>query len=484
MTAQWGVLTAEELIKPVRAELVVGSVAAVFSGISTDSRTVKPGDLFVALKGEQFDGHEFIPEVIAKGAAGILIQAGRPVEWPNPNPAVVMAVTDTLKALGDLAFWWRRQHKIGLAAITGSVGKTTTKEMTAAILELSFKTLKNKGNFNNLIGLPLTLLTLDPSYQRAVLEMGMNQPGEIARLTEIAGPDVGLITNVAAVHLEGLGDIMGVAKAKIEMLEKISMNAQVALNGDDELLLKFAEPFRRKIVTFGLKPRNDIRATEIRDLGPDGTVFQLQYQEHSFPIRLRVPGSQYVYNALAAAAIALKLREPMEKISRGLEAYRGVAGRFNLNHLSGDIILIDDTYNSNPYALKAALKALSPFIKDKGRLLVGLGEMLELGKETVSAHLEAGTMVAETQAAYFWAMGEHAKEMISGALEKGFPENQAEIIENHEQMIRKIKAVQRPGDVIFLKGSRRIGLDKVAAGLKQTATYEEQDESIKKNSRS
>ncbi|RPI75423.1 MAG: UDP-N-acetylmuramoyl-tripeptide--D-alanyl-D-alanine ligase, partial [Desulfobacteraceae bacterium] len=352
----------------------------------------------------------------------------------------------------------------------GSNGKTTVKEMTAAILELSYKTLKNKGNFNHLIGLPLTLLTLDSGYQRAVLEMGMNHSGEIARLTEIAGPDVGLITNVAAVHLEGLGDIAGVAKAKIEMLEKISMNAQVALNGDDELLLKFAEPFRRQIVTFGLKSRNDIRATEIRDLGADGTVFQLQYQGRSFPMRLRVPGSHYVYNALAAAAIALKLREPLEKIRQGLEAYRGVAGRFILSDLPGEVLLIDDTYNSNPYALKAALKALKPFIKDQGRLLVGLGDMLELGDETIPAHLEAGALVAETRAAYFWAMGEHAQEMITGALEKGFPENQTETAENHEHLIGRIKAVLRPGDVVFLKGSRRIGLDKVAAGLKQTAS--------------
>jgi UDP-N-acetylmuramoyl-tripeptide--D-alanyl-D-alanine ligase len=460
------------MILPVRAELVSGSGATIFTGISTDSRSIQPGNLFVALKGDHFDGHDFIPQVIAEGAAGILIQTGRRPELPSGNAVAVMTVADTLKALGDLALWWRRQHKVRLAAITGSVGKTTTKEMTARIMEISYKTLKNKGNFNNLIGLPLTLFTLDSSYQRAVLEMGMNQPGEIARLTEIASPEVGLITNVGAVHLEGLGDILGVAKAKIEMLERISANAQVALNGDDELLLKVAEPFRRKIVTFGLKPRNDIRALDIRDLGTQGTVFQLQHQSQSFSVRLRVPGSQYIYNALAAAAIALKLQEPPEKIRQGLEAYEGVSGRFNLNYLPGEVILIDDTYNSNPYALKAALKALPPFIKGQGRLLVGLGEMLELGKETVPAHLEAGGMVAETQAFYFWAMGEHAKEMIAGAMEKGLPAARAETVDSHEEMIRKIKAVLQQGDVIFLKGSRRIGLDKVVAGLKEAVSGE------------
>ncbi|MDP6179478.1 MAG: UDP-N-acetylmuramoyl-tripeptide--D-alanyl-D-alanine ligase, partial [Desulfatiglandales bacterium] len=252
MTAKWGEITAGEIISPIKGELKSGTPGSVFTGLSTDSREINPGQLFWALKGEKYDGHDFVEQAIDKGATGIVIKKGYLLKIPPGRSLVLMKVTDTLKALGDLAGWWRHQHGIPVAAITGSVGKTTTKEMTASILGLGALTLKNKGNFNNLIGLPHTLLALEEVHGRAVLEMGMNRPGEIARLTEIADPDIGLITNVARVHLEGLGNIEGVARAKVEMLDKISKDGQVVLNGDDELLMRVASPFQKKTITYGL----------------------------------------------------------------------------------------------------------------------------------------------------------------------------------------------------------------------------------------
>ena len=271
MKAKWGEITAGAITAPIQGELISGPPEAVLGGLSTDSRKIIPGQLFWALKGERYDGHDFVEQAIDKGAAGIVMAKGYRPEIPAGRNPVVIAVTDTLKAIGDLGNWWRRQHSIPVAAITGSVGKTTTKEMAASILGLHAKTLKNEGNLNNLIGLPLTLLLLEEAHRRAVLEMGMNRPGEVARLTEIADPDIGLITNVAKAHLEGLGNIEAVARAKVEMLEKMSKEAQTILNGDDGLLMKVASPIQRRVITYGLGPRHPIRADKIRSLGKEGT---------------------------------------------------------------------------------------------------------------------------------------------------------------------------------------------------------------------
>jgi UDP-N-acetylmuramoyl-tripeptide--D-alanyl-D-alanine ligase len=466
MTAKWGEITAGAIIPPIQGELTSGPSEAVLSGLSTDSRKIIPGQLFWALKGERYDGHDFVRQAIDKGAAGIVIQKGYGPEIPARRNPVVIAVTDTLKALGDLGNWWRKQHPIPVAAITGSVGKTTTKEMAASILGLNAMTLKNEGNLNNLIGLPLTLLLLEEAHRRALLEMGMNHPGEIARLTEIADPNIGLITNVARAHLEGLGDINAVARAKVEMLENMSEEGQAILNGDDELLMRVASPFKRKVTTYGLGSANAIRADKVRNLGRDGVSFELQYFGHSDSIRLRIPGLQNVLNALAASAIALCLDEPPDLIVQGLNRFKGIKGRFMITHLPKGITLVDDTYNSNPSSLKAAIDSVKELVADGGRVIVGLGEMLELGDETVAAHLEAGNMVAELGAYYFVAMGEHAAQMIEGAVSRAFPSARAMVVSSHKEMVQKIRGIMKGGDVILLKGSRKMQLEKVAESLK------------------
>ena len=466
MTPIWGEITAGTIIAPIQGELIAGSPEAVISGLSTDSRRIAQGELFWALKGEKYDGHDFVAQAIDKGAAGAVIDKGHRPEISVTRNPVLISVTDTLKGLGDLGNWWRRGHPIPVAAITGSVGKTTTKEMAASILGLHALTLKNEGNLNNLIGLPLTLLLLAKAHQRAVLEMGMNRAGEIARLTEIAEPNMGLITNVGRAHLEGLGDINAVARAKVELLEKMPKESQAILNGDDELLLRTASPFQRKLTTFGLGPENQIRAEKIQSLGKEGTAFDLRFFGRTQPVRLRVPGLQNVFNALAASAVALCLESSPEHIREGLRGFEGIKGRFMISHLPGGVILVDDTYNCNPASLRAALDSARGLVTGEGRLIVGLGEMLELGDETVPAHLEAGNMVAERGAFYFLAMGEHAPQMIEGAVSKGFPKQRATEARSHEEMAQEIGASMNKGDVILLKGSRRMQLEIVAGYLK------------------
>jgi UDP-N-acetylmuramoyl-tripeptide--D-alanyl-D-alanine ligase len=297
--------------------------------------------------------------------------------------------------------------------------------------------------------------------------MGMNRPGEIARLTEIADPHIGLITNVARAHIEGLGDINGVARAKVELLEKISSDSQVVLNGDDELLMSVASQFSKKMITYGLESKNDIRAENIINLGREGLSFELRFQGDSVPIRLRSPGLQNVFNALAASSIAICLEEPYDHIVEGLYGFKGIKGRFMINTLPGGITLVDDTYNSNPSSLKAAIDSVKELMANGGRVMVGLGEMLELGDDTMQAHMEAGAMVAEIGVSYFFAMGEHAPEMIKGALTRGFPPDRAVAVNSHEEMGKKIKENMKNGDLILLKGSRGMALEKVSDILKR-----------------
>jgi len=341
--------------------------------------------------------------------------------------------------------------------------------MTSAILSLEGFTLKNEGNLNNLIGLPLSLFLLDESHRYAVLEMGMNRPGEIGRLTEITDPDVGLITNVGRAHLEGVGSIEGVARAKVELLERMSPRALAILNGDDRILMQAAAAFRKKPITFGQGLQNPVRAEKIRNLGREGFSFDIHWEGKSFSVRLRVPGFQNVYNALAAAAIALSMNLSTDRIQEGLSGFEGIKGRFKVAPLPDGSILIDDTYNSNPSSLRAALESLRALAPQGRKVIVGLGEMLELGDETVPGHVEAGEMVAQAGADWFVALGDHAPEMIRGALHKGYPMERAIHVKDHQEMGAKILEVMKPGDLVLLKASRRTGLDRVADRLKENA---------------
>lgn len=465
MPVSWGKITAQEILQPIGGALVAGDSKAPLAGISTDSRNIQPGALFWAIKGERYDGHDFVRNALEKGAVGALLERRYSFHYKDKREPVLITVEDSLRALGDLAGWWRNQHDVHVVAITGSAGKTTTKEMTAGILGIGSETLKNRGNLNNLIGLPITLLDLNQAYRNVVVEMGMNHAGEIARLTEISNPDVGVITNVGMAHLEGVGNLEGVARAKVELVEGISHKGKIVLNGDDRLLMKAASPFERDVVTFGLGKQNAVRAEEIKNLGPRGFSFEMVYQRRSWPVQLKVPGLQNVMNALAAAASALLLDVSGEKVAEGLGEFEGVEGRFMLHVLPGGISLVDDTYNANPISLGAALESIESLAGEPSNIIVCLGEMMELGNKTVPAHYDAGVRVAKLGPRAFFAMGEHAPEMVRGAVESHMSSNRVMHMETHQEMVENIKRQMRKGDLVFIKGSRRIGLEKVVKAL-------------------
>ena len=339
------------------------------------------------------------------------------------------------------------------------------------------RVLKTRGNFNNLIGLPLILLELGEQHGRAVLEMGMNRRGEILRLTEIADPDVGVILNVGTAHMEGLGSLEGIAEAKTELMEKIRPEALMVLNGDDELLMRKAHAISRKKMTFGLGEKNDVRARKIESLGLKGTRFHVEYGQNSWPAELKIPGHHNVMNALAAFAVGIILDEHPERIVEGLSRYEGMKGRFGIVRLKRDVVLVDDTYNANPSSLKAAIKTVRTLRKKGSRLIVGLGDMLELGDAAVQAHENAGELVAKAGATWFFAMGEHGRDMERGALAAGMPSGRVKIVQNHKQMADHIMKEMNERDVIFLKGSRRMGLERVSQEIERLHSLKSKSDS-------
>jgi UDP-N-acetylmuramoyl-tripeptide--D-alanyl-D-alanine ligase len=352
-------------------------------------------------------------------------------------------------------------------AITGSNGKSTTKEMAASILSLKTNTTKSPGNFNNLIGLPLTILSLEEDHKMAVLEMGMNRPGEIARLTQIAEPDIGLITNVAGAHLEGLGDLNGVIKAKGELLREMSQGSTAILNGDDESTVRLASTFQGPIITFGLGKMNQVRAENIKKIGACAQAFNIYMNSERIQAKINLPGIHNVFNALSGAAIALCSSVSKELIVQGLEDFRPLKGRFQIIDLDGGIRIIDDTYNSNPSSLKAALLTINELLEKKHALVAGLGEMMELGKEASRYHFDAGQLMAGMGVRCLVVLGEHGRQVIEGACKGGMDISQTYLAANHSEMIDAIKTNIREGDIVLLKGSRKVALDVVVEGIRE-----------------
>jgi UDP-N-acetylmuramoyl-tripeptide--D-alanyl-D-alanine ligase len=356
-----------------------------------------------------------------------------------------------------------------VAAITGSTGKTTTKEMAALVFETLGPALKTEGNLNNLIGVPLTLLRIQAEHEFAVIEMGMNKPGEIEILTKIAAPDLGLITNVGMAHLEGLGSLSGVAMAKWELADGLRAASPLVINGDDpELILRAAET-RRDVITFGLGECNMFRAVEIENLGVKGVRFLLVYSGQAYPVSLRAAGTYQVMNALAAAALGVTAGAGPERAACALERFSPLKGRFVIHRPPGGFMLVDDSYNANPSSLKAALQSAAGLVDKASRLLVGLGAMAELGGGAAEAHLDAGRLVAASGAACFWAMGLHASEMAEGAAQAGMQAEEIRVSDSHRAMASSIREVVRPGDVVFIKGSRSAGMERVVEFLKKPA---------------
>jgi UDP-N-acetylmuramoyl-tripeptide--D-alanyl-D-alanine ligase len=433
-----------------------GTANRRLSGISTDSRNLKVGELFVPLRGARFDGHDYLIQAVRNGAAACLseeVVAGLPVP--------VIRVADTLRALGDLAAASRLQLRGPLIAVTGSAGKTTTKELLATILQQQSPGLKTAGNYNNLIGLPLTLLQLQPEHCWAVLEMGTSALGEIERLTEIAAPDIGIITNIGPAHLETLPGLDGVARAKGELFAGLRGGTAI-INLDDERVARLPVANGVAKLGYGVQEHAAIRASEIQ--AGAGTIrFRLVLPSGSYPVRMATPGRHNVYNALAAAAAAQLLNVPAEKIVSGLEAFQAIPGRMNLFPMPGGGVLLDDSYNANPLSTAAALNILR--LQDgAGRKIAVLGDMLELGADAARMHREIGA-VAAANADLLLAVGSFAGDIGSGADEAGMSRKRIFEAADCQEAIEKILHLQRSGDCILVKGSRGVQLDRLAAAL-------------------
>ena len=466
MTNNENVWTLEAVLKATGGELLVNGNVQIFPGISTDSRTLSPGELFVALTGENFDGHQFVEEAASKGAASVVVALDNAERLDTKGLRIpVIGVSDTLRAFGDLASYWRSLHSIPVVAITGSNGKTTTKEMVAAILSRSWKVLKNHGTFNNLVGVPLTLLQLDNSHEAAVVEMGMNQPGEIERLTEIVQPNLGMITNIQAAHLEGMGDLDSIQRAKGGLFAGMKPTGTIVVNRDDPRVSREAAAFSGRQVRFSSKgDPAEVRLEKVHGVNGDGSHFLLRLAEEPLEIRLPVIGLHHIKNAVAAAAVAWALNLPTSTIGAALDNFQPVDKRMEVVTLPGDIHLINDTYNANPGSMAAALETLMQ-VRQQGRAFAILGDMLEMGKDSSSLHRQVGRIAAKEGVDHLFAMGKQASHLLAGAAEAGMAREQLTEGGDHEEIATLIHGLLGAGDWVLVKGSRGMRMEKVVEAL-------------------
>ena len=416
-----------------------------FFGASNDTRNIQPGQLFLALKGAR-DGHEFIPAAIEKGAAAVLCN-----HCEGDYPAII--VEDVRIALGKIAAAERQRLGCKVVAITGSVGKSTTKEMVVSVLQTAYKVGKTPVNHNNDIGMPMAILALPADTEVAVLEMGMNHFREIAYLADIAKPDVGVITNIGVMHIENLGTVEGIRKAKLEILEGMSSESKLILNGDDGKL--FGYPIEGvQTLYFGIANESvQVRGKNVTTT-TEGLCFDALCDAGQIPVSLALEGEHFVADALAAVAVGLELGVAPEKISAGLGDFRNMEGRQEI-FKAGDYTIIKDCYNAGPESMAAALAVLN---QKPGRHVAVLGDMLELGACTQAEHYKLGRIVAE-QADVLLAYGPNSVRILNGARTGGMPDTRARAFTDRERLVDVLKQMAKPGDVILFKGSRGMRME-------------------------
>jgi len=425
--------------------------------IVTDSRKVREGDCFIALKGEKYDGHDFISQAITNGAKVILLQQENPVTRYVDDDVSFLRVQDTTIALGAFAAFWRRLVSMPVIGITGSCGKTTVKGMLGAICQQQGKTLVTQGNFNNHIGLPLTLLQLDATYQFAVIEMGANHPGEIHYLGKIAQPTISVITTVQPAHLEGFGSVENVAKAKGEIYDVLPEHGTAVLNIESQYSPLWRKIIKnRMIITYGLQETATVHASEI-NLGSDKVSFILHLREKKQRVTLNIPGKHTVMNALSAAACADALNISLENMIKGLENFQGVPGRLcQLTGLHGARI-IDDTYNANPGSMQAALEVLAHC---QGHKMFVMGDMGELGQDAALYHTEIGEYAKKIGIDSLYAVGK-----LSEFAVKAFGK-QGKIYASQEALVTDLKLQLNSKTVVLVKGSRSARMENITNALK------------------
>jgi UDP-N-acetylmuramoyl-tripeptide--D-alanyl-D-alanine ligase len=458
--------TVAKLMEATGGVLLQGDPKRSIGNISTDTRQLQPGDCFVALPGEHADGHAFIPDALAKGTGALVVSSERSdLSVSAVAQVAVIKVPDTLFALGEMARYFRLQHPIPVVGVTGSNGKTSTKEMVAAVLARRFEVLKNKGNFNNLIGVPLTVLSIEPRHQAAIVEMGINVPGEMARLVEIAAPTVGLITNVQPAHLEGLHSLEEILREKGRLWLSLSSEDLAVVNLDDERLAGLSKEVTARTVTYSLKrTQGDVRLTGEVTTDSEGSSFSMNLGDRSIPLRLPVLGLHHVGNALAAAAVGWGMGLPAELIAAGLMHYQPVKMRMQMHHLADGRTLIDDTYNANPGSLLAAVRTAT--MESRGKPVIAvLGDMRELGPESASLHREVGRQIALLGLNELITLGQMTKELADGAVQAGLQASAHRHAETHEEIVIWLRNHTLKDAWILVKGSRGMTMERVVEGI-------------------
>lgn len=446
------VFTVAEVCAATGGTLRQGDKGLTFAGVSTDSRSLKPGELFVALRGETFDGHQYVAQALEAGAAGVIVDSGAEAV----ESGTVILVTDTRKALQNLAAFHRRRFSIPIVAITGSNGKTTTKDLTAAALASRFRVLKTEGNFNNDIGLPLTLLKLTAEHEAAVVEMGMRGLGEIAELVAVAQPTAGIVTNVGETHIELLGSVENIARAKGELVDGIMPEGFVVLNADNPYVSAMAARAKGRIIFYGIDSPSQVSARQIRTQGLT-TSFLCICQGEEFSVEIPAVGRHNVYNSLAAIAAARELGLTAEEITSGLASFQPSAMRQHIE-TRGSYTIINDAYNASPLSMASALETLREVAA--GRTVAVLGDMLELGSVAEEAHSRIGALAAAGGASVVVTVGSLARFIAQAAADGGA---EAVACETHGQAIDELRRLLKPGDTILVKGSRGMKMEQIMA---------------------
>ncbi len=444
-------------------ELLSGDPALELGGVSIDTRTIAKGDLFIAVRGPNHDSHDYLERALEAGAAGCLVERGR----RTPPGTTAIAVDDTTLALGALAAGHRSEFEGPVIAITGSNGKTTTKEMCAAILSQAGPCLKNRGNLNNQYGLPLTLLSREPEHRAAVVEIGMNHRGEIAPLAAIARPTVGVITNIGTAHIEHLGSQEEIALEKGDLFSGLAPGGLAVVNADDELAAAQARRAPGAVLSFGLGEDADVRARDVEPAGLEGFCFRLTAPQGAVDVRVSGLGETTIPNALAAAAGALAAGFTLDHVVAGLAAHSSVRGRMEPRS-AGGLRIVDDTYNANPESVAEALKSLGR-LKGGRRAVAVLGDMGELGDAATGAHRAVGALAARLEIDFLLALGEYAGDLADGAREAGMPAERIHVESSHLDAGRRVRELLSDGDWVLVKGSRSMGMEAVVDALGEEA---------------
>ena len=422
------------------------------TSISTDTRTIEKDSVFIALKGERFDGHDFAQKAMELGAAAVITEKAVP-------GARCVIVDSTAKALLDLAGYYRNKFSIKTVGVTGSVGKTTTKDMIALVVSQKYKTLKTEGNHNNEIGLPQTLFGLDSTFEAAVIEMGMSHFGEISRLSMCAQPDVCVITNIGVSHIENLGSQENILKAKLEILDGAKYDAPLIISKDDKFLAKAEISSSRKVLYYSVSKKDcDVYAGGIKSDG-EGISFDIHYDGEKYSARINCLGEHNVKNALAAFCVGIVLEIPPEDIVKGIALFKPEGMRQNITEKKG-VRFIVDCYNAAPDSMKASLSVLDQ-AQASGKRYCVLGDMLELGKNSKQYHKTVGEYVASSKADVLYCFGEYSAFYIEGAVKKGFNEENCKHFQSREDLAECLKKQLKEGDAVLLKGSRGMKLEEV-----------------------